>query len=60
MYEKLLEQLYYIPRSITGKNNRKSLRIIKNFIPIKIKSIKSGTKIFDWKVPKEWMLAKHG
>lgn len=58
MYEKLLEQLYYIPRSITGKNNRKSLRIIKNFIPIKIKSIKSGTRIFDWKVPKEWIVSE--
>ena len=54
MYEKLFKQLFLIPRSITGNNNRKSLKIIQSYIPIKIKSVKSGTKVFDWKVPKEW------
>ena len=54
MYEKLFKQLFLIPRSITGNNNRKALKIIQSYIPIKIKSVKSGTKVFDWKVPKEW------
>tara|TARA_B110000027_G_scaffold132170_1_gene157814 strand:- start:2532 stop:3806 length:1275 start_codon:yes stop_codon:yes gene_type:complete len=56
MYEKLLKTLFKIPRSITGRNNRKSLYLIKKIIPIKIKSINSGTKVFDWIVPKEWEL----
>ena len=42
-------------RSITGKDTYKTLvflsRSLKNF---KIKKIKSGTKIYDWIVPKVW------
>lgn len=56
MYEKLLKELFVIPRSITGPNNRKTLKIIKNYLPIKVKSVKSGTKVFDWTVPKEWIV----
>jgi len=56
MYEKLFKKLYYLPRSITGKNNRESLKILKHYAPIKIKSVKTGTKVFDWIVPKEWNL----
>ena len=44
-----------IYRSITGKGNLKTLKIIqKNFPKLKIKHIKSGQQVFDWKVPKEW------
>jgi aminopeptidase-like protein len=47
--------LYPINRSITGKGTRKTLAIIKSQFPnLKIKSIKSGTKAFDWTVPPEW------
>ena len=47
--------LFPICRSITGIGTRKTLNIIKNEFPsLKIKKIKSGTKVFDWKVPPEW------
>ena len=47
--------LYPINRSLTGQGVRKTLRIIKKEIPkLQIKSIKSGTKVFDWNVPPEW------
>ena len=47
--------LYPINRSITGEGIRKTLAIIKSQFPnLKIKSIKSGTKAFDWTVPPEW------
>ncbi|MDA7473159.1 DUF4910 domain-containing protein [Candidatus Pelagibacter ubique] len=48
-------KLFPICRSITGKGLLKSLRIIKKELPkLKIKKIKSGTKVFDWNVPNEW------
>ena len=51
------KKLFPICRSITGKGVRKTLNIIKKEIPqLKIKSIKSGTKVFDWKVPPEWFI----
>ena len=48
-------ELYPICRSITGNGIRKSLKIIKNYIPkLKIHKISSGTKVYDWKIPYEW------
>lgn len=48
-------QLFNICRSITGDGVRKTLKIYKKEFPkLKIKSIKSGTKVFDWTVPPEW------
>ena len=53
--KKLLEELFPICRSITGKGFLKSLKIIKKSSPeIKIKSFNSGKKVFDWMVPNEW------
>ena len=53
--QKLLEKLFPICRSITGRGLHKSLLILKGKSKhIKIKSFKSGTKVFDWKVPPEW------
>ena len=47
--------LFPINRSVTGKGTLKTLSIIKKEFPkLKIKSIKSGTKVFDWRVPPEW------
>ena len=47
--------LFPINRSITGDGIKKTLNIIKKQFPkLRIKKIKSGTKIFDWKIPNEW------
>ncbi len=44
-----------IYRSITGKGVRDVLKLIKRDIPnLKIKSVPSGFKAFDWIVPNEW------
>ena len=44
-----------ICRSITGKGNRATLKIFKKKLKhLKIKEIKSGTKVFDWTIPPEW------
>jgi aminopeptidase-like protein len=51
------KKLFPINRSLTGKGNLKTLHLLKkkNNL-IKIKRIKSGTKVFDWKVPYEWVV----
>ena len=48
---RLMEQLYPICRSITGDGVRKTLQIIKEYVPLTIMEIPSGTKVFDWTVP---------
>jgi len=50
----LIQKLFPICRSITGNGIRETLRIIQEHIPIEIKEIPSGTKVFDWTIPKEW------
>ena len=49
-----MDELYPITRSITGEGVRKTLKIIQNFIDLKIHEVPSGTKVFDWTVPQEW------
>lgn len=52
---KFAQELWPINRSITGEGLRKTLSQISKHLPaLKIKSVKSNTKVFDWKVPKEW------
>ena len=49
------KKLYKVNRSITGEGVRESLEIIKNHdVPLKIFSVKSGTRVFDWTIPPEW------
>ena len=52
--EHLFDELFPIPRSITGDGYRKSLQIISRFIPFEIERTLSGSKVFDWIVPPEW------
>jgi len=53
MYE-LAKKLYPIHRSITGDGVRQSLEIIKAEIPIELKEVPCGEKVFDWEIPPEW------
>ncbi len=51
--------LFPILRSITGKGVRETLSYIEDIIPeLKIYSINSGTKVFNWTVPDEWNLSR--
>jgi aminopeptidase-like protein len=49
-----LNELFYLNRSITGKGNEQTLNILKEICSLDIKSIKSNTPVFDWKIPAEW------
>lgn len=50
------DELWPIPRSITGPGFRDSLDILCQDIPLEIESIPSGAEIFDWEVPPEWRI----
>ena len=56
MYQ-LVSELYPICRSITGNGVRETLNKIKSIIPLEVKEVPSGTRVFDWEVPKEWNIA---
>ena len=48
-------QLFGICRSITGLGIKKTLRLIqKKYKNLRIINFKSGQKVFDWEIPKEW------
>ena len=49
------KQLWPINRSITGEGVRATLNQVTQHLPdLEIKSVPSGTEVFDWVVPKEW------
>ena len=54
MYE-IAERLFPLNRSLTGDGVRETLQILREYIPeIRVYEVPSGTKAFDWTVPKEW------
>jgi len=54
MYQ-LLERLYPICRSLAGPGNRETLDILAETIPLVRTEVPSGTSIFDWTTPDEWI-----
>jgi aminopeptidase-like protein len=50
----LIAELYPICRSITGEGIRQTLRRISDILPLQVHAVPTGTKVFDWTVPKEW------
>lgn len=53
----LADELFPLCRSITGKGTRDTLLRLQKEVPeINIFEVKSGTKVFDWTIPKEWSI----
>lgn len=57
----LADRIFPICRSITGDGVRETLNILQEYvskdgIKFEITEIPSGTKVFDWTVPKEWRI----
>jgi aminopeptidase-like protein len=54
----LIRELYPFCRSITGDGVRETLRVIGDQIPLNIVEVPTGTRVFDWTVPKEWNISE--
>ena len=54
---KFAQELWPINRSITGSGVRQTLGLIKAHLPdLQVKGVSSGTVVFDWTVPREWLV----
>lgn len=49
-------RLWPLPRSQTGEGVRDTLRALREWVPIELIEVPSGTQAFDWQVPREWNL----
>ncbi|SBS34749.1 hypothetical protein MAQ5080_02963 [Marinomonas aquimarina] len=54
--DRIFDQLFPICRSITGPGITQSLHILKEYMPLEIKEVATGSQVFDWQVPQEWAL----
>jgi aminopeptidase-like protein len=52
----LAAELYPICRSVTGPGVRQTLAHVAKLVPLKTYEVASGTKVFDWEVPREWTI----
>lgn len=50
----LVSELYPLCRSITGNGVRQTLEAVGKHVPLDVHEVPTGTKVFDWTVPKEW------
>lgn len=56
LVSEVFDELYPLCRSILGEGYRKSLEILKEYIPLEDITFKSGTKVLNWIVPQEWVI----
>ncbi|MDH0124719.1 DUF4910 domain-containing protein [Brucella intermedia GD04153] len=55
IYE-LAARLYPLCRSLAGDGVRETLAIIGEHLPLTVHQVPSGTPLYDWKAPQEWII----
>ncbi|HEU4365900.1 MAG TPA: DUF4910 domain-containing protein, partial [Candidatus Krumholzibacteria bacterium] len=50
----LMTRLFPIRRSITGEGIRETFRVLGETLPLRVHRVPTGTRAFDWTVPREW------
>lgn len=54
--ERYFDRLFPLFRSITGEGVRETLEILSEIVPMSVHEVPSGTEVFDWTVPGEWVV----
>lgn len=54
--ERLFDRLWPLLRSITGEGVRKTHDILGELVPLERLEVPTGTQVFDWTVPAEWVV----
>jgi aminopeptidase-like protein len=50
-----IHRVWNYQRSLTGDGLRNTLKVIQEFLPeLRIQEVPTGTRVWDWKIPKEW------
>jgi len=53
---RLAAELYPICRSATGPGVRQTLSRLAEMVPLRMHEVPTGTKAFDWEMPREWTI----